>query len=359
MRLYEDSGYLNFEEIFNKTQPLVYIVGARGTGKTYGVINYCVRKHIKFLYIRRTQVQLDACVSSIDPGLNPFYQLNIDNDWELNFKKVNKQVYGIFDRYDKQEDPNTGEIEEPTLVGYSLALSTFRNIKSFGFDVGVIIFDEFIADYGDTSFKGDEAGAFMKLLESLNRNRELDGRPMIKTICMANSDDVRTPLFRAMNLIRVVMKLTDKKTEYWADPKRGISIIMPWKSKIAAMKKQSMISKLFGEDSAYVKASYGNEFMNNDFSGIKSLDLKQLKPVLNVGEIGIYVHKQKDCLYVSPTFGSGVETIGATEIELQRFKQTYNWMWVWYLTHKDGIWFEDYISKALFIDYNTTIRKFY
>ena len=51
------------------------VVGARGVGKTYGLMRYLIEHNRSFIYLRRLKSQLDQCVSADG---NPFKKLNTD-----------------------------------------------------------------------------------------------------------------------------------------------------------------------------------------------------------------------------------------------------------------------------------------
>ena len=59
MGLYDNNGYLDIEKIIRCGQPFIFIVGGRGTGKTYGMLKYVLDNNIPFIYMRRTQAQAD------------------------------------------------------------------------------------------------------------------------------------------------------------------------------------------------------------------------------------------------------------------------------------------------------------
>ena len=59
MSLFLESGYLNIREILNSNSSFIFIVGARGVGKTYGALKYAIESGAVFGYMRRTQAQAD------------------------------------------------------------------------------------------------------------------------------------------------------------------------------------------------------------------------------------------------------------------------------------------------------------
>ena len=72
-KLYLESGYLNMEYIINLPVPFIFVLGGRGTGKTYGALKYLLDNDKRFIMMRRTQTQVDMIK---DSAFNPF---KIDN----------------------------------------------------------------------------------------------------------------------------------------------------------------------------------------------------------------------------------------------------------------------------------------
>ena len=60
MSVYLDNGYLDFGKILSYNVAFNFLVGGRGIGKTYGALKYVVDNNIPFVFMRRTQTQLDV-----------------------------------------------------------------------------------------------------------------------------------------------------------------------------------------------------------------------------------------------------------------------------------------------------------
>ena len=74
-RIYNSAGWVNWDYIMGQPESIISVVGARGTGKTYGVFKWLVENKKKFIYLRRLKSQLDECRK--ESG-NPFKRLNSD-----------------------------------------------------------------------------------------------------------------------------------------------------------------------------------------------------------------------------------------------------------------------------------------
>jgi len=72
MNIYLESGYLNIAKILGKKLPFNFIIGGRGTGKTYGALKHVYNTGTRFMLMRRTQAQCDLINK---PEFNPFKTL--------------------------------------------------------------------------------------------------------------------------------------------------------------------------------------------------------------------------------------------------------------------------------------------
>ena len=59
MNIYDSNGYLDMARILGGSADIIVILGARGTGKTYGALKYMLDTDSRFILMRRTQTQID------------------------------------------------------------------------------------------------------------------------------------------------------------------------------------------------------------------------------------------------------------------------------------------------------------
>ena len=71
--LYLDNGYLNVPWLLDNSLPWILMWGARGIGKTYGVLKYLYEHDEYFILLRRKQNQVDMLNK---PEFQPFKKLN-------------------------------------------------------------------------------------------------------------------------------------------------------------------------------------------------------------------------------------------------------------------------------------------
>lgn len=343
--LYLDSGYLNFGTIYNLPHMMTCIIGARGIGKTYGALKYCIEHDKKFFFIRRTQAQADV-IGTI--AMNPFKKLNSDKGWCIIPSKNSKYVNEF--RRAREEDGKY--ILEEGAVGYSSALSTFSNIRGFdASDIDVIIYDEFVPQVGERAIKG-EADSFFNMIETINRNRELNGDKAVRVICMSNSTDVANPIFIELQIVTKCMKAQNAGEWYLEDKNRGLSIVIPQDSPISCKKKETELYKLT-KGTRFYESSADNSFAYNVPTNQVSRPLKEYRPVASVGEITIYRHKNKTLYYVTKHRSGTTEYYGTSLKELRMFQKRHPTL----RSHSafGKVEYEDYSCEILFDKYTDFI----
>ena len=74
----KSDGYLNWKNIMTRANrtPYIFMTGGRGTGKTYGVLEYLYINKIKFMYIRRKNNQYEIVCK---PDTHPYKKYCIDH----------------------------------------------------------------------------------------------------------------------------------------------------------------------------------------------------------------------------------------------------------------------------------------
>ena len=87
MGLYLSRGYLDFEKIVNYKLPFNFIIGGRGSGKTYGALKFVLDHHKKFMLLRRLQSQIDLVGK---PEFSPFKAVASDMGIEITVKSISK-----------------------------------------------------------------------------------------------------------------------------------------------------------------------------------------------------------------------------------------------------------------------------
>lgn len=319
MSLYLDSGYLNFQSIYNSKLPYTFVIGGRGIGKTYGALKYAKDNGIKIMYMRRTQAQADIAGN---PVFSPYKSINRDDGCNIQMRTVSK-----YNSLIAEEDTDGNVLRE---LGYTCALSTISNIRSFdASDIDVLIYDEFIPEPHERAIK-DESAALYNALETIGRNREAQGREPLRLIALSNSNDLTSPILKDLNLIAPIRRMDKKGVSIWQDMKRGICLVIPKQSPISGQKSGHSLYKLTA-GSNYAGMALRNQFGNSDFTNIGSRPIAEYKALVKVGELYIYRHKSMQHYYCT-RYGKGtVHSYGDSRIELARFRAVYPWLYTAYM----------------------------
>jgi len=338
---YLENGYVDMAAIITNEYPFCFVVGARGTGKTYGSLDYCLDTYTSgshcFILLRRTQEQCNIIKSE---DSSPFKAIERDRNYSIHVKCAR----GI--------SKNMGKYcidmgaEESKTIGYAAALSTISSIRGFDLsDCDLIIYDEFIKERHERPIP-DEGSAFLNAYETINRNRELTGERPVKCVCMANSNDIANPIFVKLGLVTICEKMLKKGYEVYTDPVRGIAIYLLQNSRISKKKSKTALYNLAGDSSDFTKMAIENDFNFEDGINTRSLNIKEYKPVVKAGELVFYRHKNNDTWYVSSHISGSPEEYGTSDIELRRFCRSYYYLWDAYLNKK--IFFESYYLERMF-----------
>ena len=338
MKIFDTSGYVNVKGILDEGYPFNFLVGGRGTGKTYTTLKVAKEEGRKFMLMRRTQSQADLISK---PEFSVFKPLNEDLGWNVQVRRISKYNSAFYEPMQDEDDIGRE-------IGYTCALSTISNMRGFdASDIELLIYDEFIPEKHERLLK-NEADAIFNAYETMNRNREIKGIAPIQMICLANANDITNPVFESLKLIRIADKMQKGNTDRWTDEKRGIQLIMLHRSPISKRKANTVLYNLT-EGSDFANMALDNDF-NVDRQHVKPRPLSEYTPVCSLGELCLYRHKSDHRMYAS-THLSGVFNKRYTQTEADRlhYQRVYRVHWDMYISGK--IDFEDVLSEKMFLKY--------
>lgn len=279
MALFLDNGYLNFEHLMKYKSAFTFVTGARGIGKTFGALEYVCEHEIPFLYLRRKGKQADYVAN---PELSPFSAVEEKTCLQTRCEPVDMGVYAIY----MDKSPSGRDTNGKKPVGIVTALSTFSNVRGINADwIDFIFYDEFIAETHEKRMKG-EAEALWNLYETLNRNRELEGRPPIKLVACSNENTYFNPYFASIGILNEVGTMVEKGDYIKTIPDKELTIVLLQNSPISEKKKQTALYKLTKESVSFQKMALQNEF-NIDTSDVQPLNKSMYVPFIKCGEIYI------------------------------------------------------------------------
>lgn len=329
--MYTAEGYIDFNYIMNDRNVFKFLIGGRGSGKTYGAIKWALENNKTLMFMRRTQTQIDLIRND---SFSPFAAV----DKTIQVHSINKNLAGLY----HEEDG------EP--FGYMCALSTIANIRGFdASSVDLIIYDEFIGEAHERSIK-NEGQAFLNAYETINRNRELQGKDPVQVLALANSNMLANPIFVELNLVSAVERMLKNGTTYvYKNPQRNVSVYLIMHSPVLDKKQDTALYRLAG-DTDFSRMALKNQFTAEEMDHIAPQDLRQYKLLCTVGELAIYKHKSTKTYYVTDHVSGTTDSVYTSgNMDLKRFRRDQYFLWLAYLGGK--ILFESYIFKVIFEKY--------
>lgn len=337
MRIFDADGWPNFSDtdgLLSVHANIIFIWGARGTGKTYTLLQKMCEDKARYLYLRRTPTQVDTIAS--DAAMWPFTPLNQAHGWDFEPRKVKgaKSMWKVCDGPD-DEDPH-GTITSVVNLGRTRGFSAP--------DTDYIILDEYQKDDLDFYRKGEGIG-LANIYETVNRNRELQGRKPCTMILMSNAVGMANPYYMQWDVVDLVDRMIGTRRRWLVLPDRCILLVDMADSPIAAAKKDTALYKsLAGTD--FYRSALENQYSAEERSTTKTMPLNQYKPVVTVGRLTIYQAKSSRDYYVTEHRSGTPPTYGTGHYDLQRFRQRYRPLYLAYMARR--VIFEKYSDEIYF-----------
>ena len=332
MGIYLDNGYIDIGKILSYKIPFNFIVGGRGTGKTYGALKNAYETDTRFILMRRTQAQCDLINKA---EFNPYKAINRDLHTDITVKSISK--------YNSKIVIETEETEK--ILGYTCALSTISSLRGFdASDCDLLLYDEFIPEKHERAIK-HEGGAFLNAYETISRNRELQDQDPLQVLCLANAFNIANAIFLELGLVGICEKMSQKGNELYINKDRGILIVLLQHSAISKAKADTALYRL--ANGSYRDMALQNDFAYNSRDNIKSMNLKEFRLLCSVGEISIYKHKSQRMFYVSEHRTGTAETYKSDEVGLKKYRKNYG-ITFYNAYMRNHIIFENILTKSLF-----------
>lgn len=343
-RKFDTKNYFSITSLYKYDMPFNFVIGGRGTGKTYGALLDMLESEKKFMFMRRSQTQLkEVCEeksfqmedeSTVRVSLSPFKSIERNTGMSVTIEKISKDLYAFF--YNNKH------------IGYGCSLNTISNIRGFdASDIDYLIFDEFVPLPGEMS-KKDEGRMLMDAYETINRNRELEGRKPLYMYCLANANDIDCPILLDLELTEAVEKMINKEKRFRLDGKRRYTFSLLENSEFDEAKSQTAIYH-FTRGLKYNEMAFQNKFAYDDFTNISSRNIKEYTPLWNIGNYYIYNHKSRPEYYISMCAMKTKESYPDSEFGFEQFRLNHGReMYGAYMENR--IIFETYRSKKLLTD---------
>ena len=331
MSIYLENGYIDIKKILSYKIPFTWVVGGRASGKTFGALKTLYETKTPFMLMRRTQAQADLINK---PEFNPYKAVNAYLGTEITVKPISKYNSKIIE-YDGDDE---------RVIGYTCALSTIANMRGFDAGVDVLLYDEFVPEKHERAIKF-EGASFLNAYETINRNRELQGRPPLQVLGLANAFNIANPIFLEMGLVGICEKMRNRGQEVYIDRARGVMLVLLQHSPISKAKADTALYRL--TSGSFSDMALKNDFSYNTWDSIKSKSLKEYRLICTVGEINIYKHKSKRQYYVSEHRTGTAPIYKTDEVDLTRYRRTSGAV-LYGAYMRNNIIFENMLTKSLF-----------
>lgn len=270
---------------------LYVVYSRRGPGKTYSFLDYMRRKKIKFIYMKRTNDDVNLICSGNKFGFDPSPYAPINRDKGTNIHAVKiREGLGAFHIMNEEYEPQG----EP--LGYVLSMNAAAKFKGFDFsDCDFICLDEFIPLPG-TIVKQSEGETLLDLYMTVARDRQKRGKPALKMVLFANAEDISTPVTNTLEIVDIIAEMNAAGDNYFYDEERGIMIHHITEIPLAEEEKTGIYKAMQG--TAWHAKAYGGEFAKNDFSNVTEKNIKNSRPLYEL------LYKQHK-YYIYLNYGTG------------------------------------------------------
>lgn len=280
--------------------PFQFYIGPRGTGKSFT----CLRQEInnpmtgdKFLYLRNTKAEVQVATSPVG---NAFKRINTVYGTDVIGDFSNQLGFGTFEMNDKND-----------IIGYAFGITTFAGARSIDLtDVSHMVFEEFIPEEHVPKRRA-RGKAFLNLYETVNRNRELEGKDAVTVYFLANAISLADEILLEMGIVNDIQNMLRNGENRRTIPQRGVYIEII-DAKVVDKKKDTALYRLGN-------TSFNNQALRADFANAR-LNLIQRKfnqrdyvPYISYAGITIYKSKQERHMHIAATGETAKNNLLETE----------------------------------------------
>lgn len=346
------SKYIWIWDYIDDRYPLQFFVGGRGDGKTYGALDGARLNFLetgdRFMFSRLTikeQKQITAKASNASG--NPFKKINKKEGCNVCILGHGDDLVSSivdFDVDDKGKLIPTGR-----QYGYACSLVDVCDVRGQDFDdVTDWIIDEFIPEKHKRLPNG-LGDALLNGIETLNRDREDEGRSPLRVWGLANANDIYNPIFKDLGLVSICEKMQREgvRDKYLRD--RAIALhLLEDSEELKVCRDKRAIAKI-SKGTTYADMAYNNDFAYNDFSNVGYRKVTGYIPIAALNDITIYSQKGSNRLYLSYTPAKCPRLDGNRDNELLLFKKKYSGR-LYNAFVNNRITFESYEIKARILE---------
>lgn len=251
------------------------LFSGRGMGKTFSILKHRIEdadlddlNKSKFIWLRDSAevVKKIAAGNSLAAPIKKVYP---------EFPEV--KIVKSEGNYHFMKDANTDNYKS---LGYLMALSTFHNARGVSYDDVInITWDEFIPEEGAV-IKKYQGLTFLNAYETVNRNRELEGRPPVKIIFITNTNgDIYSEVLEDLGVSGIVEDMVHDKIRTYRDQDTWIEFL---ENKDFTEAKEKTFLYRHAKNAKFTNMALYNEFSYNDALIKRKCDLKASTALLTL-----------------------------------------------------------------------------
>ena len=274
----------------------VYFVWSkRGPGKTYSALWLCYYSDIKFIYMKRTDKDVNLILKNdnMDFDASPYKDLKRDKGLNIVGVKIDDGI-GAFYEADQEGEPSK-------LLCYVLSFNKVQAYKGFGFaDCEFIIFDEVIPQKGER-IKRSEGENLLDLYMTVSRDRQKRGRRPLKMLLFCNAEEISTPVTKELEIIDDIADMNASgQSHMFTDRKMLLHHITNEEVPITEAEEDGIYEGMKG--TAWWDKAFGGYFSGNDFSNVSKRSIRRSIPLIHViyrkHDYYIYYNEEKGRYYM-------------------------------------------------------------
>ena len=278
---------------------LYFVWSKRGPGKTYSMLWLCYYSDIKFIYMKRTNKDVNLILENhpeadFDPS--PYKDLKRDKGLNIVGVKIDDGI-GAFYEADNEGNPKK-------LLCYVLSFNAVQAYKGFVFsECEFICFDEVIPQKGER-VKKSEGENLLDLYMTVSRDRQKRGRKPLKLILFCNAEEISTPVTKELEIIDDIADLNASGVSHrLTDRNMLLHHITNEEVPITDNEMEGIYEGMKG--TAWWDKAFGGYFSGNDFSNVSKRSIRRSVPLIHLvyrkHDYYIYFNEEKSRYYMCTT----------------------------------------------------------
>lgn len=292
-----DGYYHVLSDLINYPDAWIYFIWSkRGPGKTYSALWMCYYNDIKFIYMKRTDRDVNLILSDhseLDFDPSPYKDLKVDKGLNIIGVKIDDGM-GAFYEADAEGSPRK-------LLCYVLSFNKVQAYKGFSFkECEFIIFDEVIPQKGER-VKRSEGENLLDLYMTVSRDRQKRGRKPLKMLLFCNAEEITTPVTKELEIIDDIADLNASgESHRFTKRKMLLHHITDKEVPVTEKETEGIYEGMKG--TAWFDKAYGGYFSGNDFTNVTKRSIRRSKPLIQLSyrrhDYYIYFNEEKNRYYM-------------------------------------------------------------